>query len=236
MTMHVNTSEVSCSCMCLIPCKNQCNTNIAQQVRSLPQNHAHREKDINDFATNSEILPQVKSSALRHPEAHGGSGLAAATVADLGFEPTLGATAADAKPVRRRKKTIEVGEELSAAGDSATRASSVGGLRLVVFQPGPRNARETRKGEGVSGGASRSLRRLGNTHGQPAPDIRANITTRADSGSGRAVGSGASAGGSRAGTKRNAITRDVLKQKGLSPTPACKYIKEHTVILNVFLR
>ena len=232
MTMHVNTSEVSCSCMCLIPCKNQCNTNIAQQVRSLPQNHAHREKDINDFATNSEILPQVKSSALRHPEAHGGSGLAAATVADLGFEPTLGATAADAKPVRRRKKTIEVGEELSAAGDSATRASSVGGFGWWCFSRG----RETRKGEGVSGGASRSLRRLGNTHGQPAPDIRAKITTRADSGSGRAVGSGASAGGSRAGTKRNAITRDVLKQKGLSPTPACKYIKEHTVILNVFLR
>ena len=125
----------------LIPCKNQCNTNIAQQVRSLPQNHAHREKDINDFATNSEILPQVKSSALRHPEAHGGSGLAAATVADLGFEPTLGATAADAKPVRRRKKTIEVGEELSA------RAIQQQGLRVWGASAG-----------GVSTGAAKRTR------------------------------------------------------------------------------
>ena len=53
---------------------------------------------------------------MRHPEVHGGNGFAAATVQDLGFEPTLGATSADAKPVRRRAKTIEVGEGLSAAG------------------------------------------------------------------------------------------------------------------------
>ncbi len=99
-----------------MPYNNAYNKYIAQQVRFLSQNHVNRKKEINDFATNYEIPSQVESSVMRHPEVHGGSGYAAATVQDLGFEPRLGATSADAKPVRRRAKTIEVGDGLSAAG------------------------------------------------------------------------------------------------------------------------
>ena len=56
---------------------------------------------------------------LKEPGVHGGSGFAAATVQDLGFEPTLGATSGEGKAKRVRKKVIEVGEGLSAAGASA---------------------------------------------------------------------------------------------------------------------
>ncbi|MFM7979551.1 MAG: hypothetical protein ACKPKO_09570, partial [Candidatus Fonsibacter sp.] len=62
---------------------------------------------------------QVDSSIMRYPEVHGGSCYAAATVADLVFEPTLSATSSDAKPARARKKTIEGDRGLSAAGVSA---------------------------------------------------------------------------------------------------------------------
>ena len=86
----------------------------------------NREKEINDFSTSYEIPSQVESAVMRHPEVHGGSGFAAATVGDLGFDPTLGATSADAKPVRRRKVRIEVGEGLSAAGVSAAGVSAAG--------------------------------------------------------------------------------------------------------------
>ncbi|MFM7981355.1 MAG: hypothetical protein ACKPKO_18765 [Candidatus Fonsibacter sp.] len=75
----------------------------------MSQNQMNREKEINDFATNDEVPSQVESTAMRHREVHSGNGFAATTVGDLGFEPTLGATSADAKPVRRRAKTIEVG-------------------------------------------------------------------------------------------------------------------------------
>ena len=71
-----------------MPNKSAYNIEIAQQVRFLSQNNVKREKAINDLATNYEIPSQVDSSVLRHPEMHGGSGFAAATVADLGFEPT----------------------------------------------------------------------------------------------------------------------------------------------------
>ena len=109
-----------------MPYKNAYNKEIAQQVRFMSQNHVNREKEINDFSTSYEIPSQVESAVMRHPEVHGGSGFAAATVGDLGFEPTLGATSGDAKPRRVRKKTIEVGEGLSAAGVSAAGVSAAG--------------------------------------------------------------------------------------------------------------
>ena len=73
---------------------------------------------------------------MRYPEVHGGSGYAAATVADLGFEPTMGATLSDVKPTRARKKTIEVGEGLSAAGVSAGGGFSCGGFGWWGFSRG----------------------------------------------------------------------------------------------------
>ena len=86
-----------------MPYKSAYNAQVAQQVRQMSQKHVNREKEINDFATNYEIPSQVESSVMRDPEVHGGSGYAAATVADLGYEPTMGATPSNAKPVRARK-------------------------------------------------------------------------------------------------------------------------------------
>ena len=71
-----------------MPYKSAYNAQVAQQVRQMSQSHVSQEKEINDFATNYEIPSQVESSVSRYPEVHGGSEYAAATVADLGYEPT----------------------------------------------------------------------------------------------------------------------------------------------------
>ena len=101
---------------------------------------------------------------MQHPEMHGGNGFAAATVGDMGFEPALGATSADAKPVRRRKVRIEVGEGLSAAGMSAAGVStagvSAGEVSAGGVTAGTAKRMRRKKGERVSGGALRSLRDL----------------------------------------------------------------------------
>ena len=131
-----------------MPYKNAYNAHVAQQVRQMSQKHVNREKEINDFATNYEIPSQVESSVMRYPEVHGGSGYAAATVADLGYEPTMGATSSDVKPTRTRKMTIEVGEGLSAAGVSAAGVSAAE-FRLVGFQLGlHRSALAVRRARG----------------------------------------------------------------------------------------
>ncbi|MFM7978130.1 MAG: hypothetical protein ACKPKO_02345, partial [Candidatus Fonsibacter sp.] len=169
---------------------------IAQQVRFLSQNHVNREKEINDFATNHEVPSQVESAVVRHTEVHGGNGFAAATVQDLGFGPTLGATSADAKPVRRRAKikTIEVGEGLSAAGVSATGVSTAGVLAGGVSAGAAKRTRRKKGEEVTTGGALLSHKDLDKMHGQPPDTIRAKVTVKAE-GMDRAVGSGASGGG-----------------------------------------
>ena len=135
-----------------MPYKSKCNQEIAEQVLFVSQNHVNRENETNDFSTSYEIPSQVESAVMRHPEVHGGNGFAAATVGDLGFEPTLGATSADAKPATRRKVRIEVGEGLSAAGVSAAGASAGG------VSAGAAKRYRRKKGEGASGGALLSLR------------------------------------------------------------------------------
>ncbi len=208
-----------------MPYKNAYNKEIAQQVRFLSQNHRDREKEINDFATNYEIPSQVESSVMRHPEVHVGNGFAATTVADLGFEPTLGATSADAKPVRRRKKTTEVGEGLSAAGVSAAGVSAAGASAGGVSAGAAKRTRR-KKGEGASGGALLSLKDLDKMHGQPPQQMQSKVTVKA-SGSDRAVGSGVSGGGGR--SNRNAIVREVMQKHGLTLPQASKYVKEHNL-------
>ena len=115
-------------------------------MRYLSQNHVNREKEINDFATNYEVPSQVELTVMRHPEVHG-SGFAAATVQYSGFEPTLGATSADAKPVRRRVKTIEVGEGLFAAGVSAAKVPAAG-VSAGGVSTGATKRTRRKKGEG----------------------------------------------------------------------------------------
>ena len=112
-----------------MPYNNQYNNNVAQLVRNYSQKHIDRENAVNDFNTSYEIPSKIEASVLKHPEVHGGNGFGAGTVQDLGFEPTLGATSGEGVPKRVRKKMIEVGEGLSAAGVSAAKVSAAGCLQ-----------------------------------------------------------------------------------------------------------
>ena len=175
---------------------------------------------------------------MRRPEVHGGSGYAAATNKDLGFEPTLGATGgADATAAKRRvrKKAIEVGEGLSAAGISAggvsgggvsgggasaagtpaPPASAVGGSAAVAKPKGARKKKE--------GGALLTLRDMDSMQGQPPETVRAKETIKAE---GMAVGSGRAKGGR---SKRNEVVREVMKKHGLSLPQASKFVREHNL-------
>ena len=146
-----------------MPYKNARNKAVADQMIAISQNHINREKEINDFATSYEIPSQLESVVMRDPQVHGGSGFAASTVQDLGFEKTLGATSGEGEPKRKpKKKSIAVGEGLSAAGISG------GGVSAG----------------GISGGALLSLRDLDSMEGQPPDTILAKETLTAEGMSG----------------------------------------------------
>ena len=225
-----------------MPYNNQYNSNVAQVVRGYSQKHINRENAVNDFSTSYEIPSMVEASVLKNPEVHGGSGFGAATVQDLGFEPTLGATSGEGLPKRVRKKMIEVGEGLSAAGVSAAGVSAGAkpkrapkkSLQVPVPEAietvaegvsagsKPKRTRK-KKGDGVSGGALLSLKDLGAMHGQPEPTTQAKVTVKAE-GTDRTVGEGMSGGLRR---KRIEIVKEVMKKHKLSLPAASKYVKEH---------
>ena len=183
-----------------MPYNNQYNQSVATAVRGYSQKHIDRENTINDFSTTYEIPSMLEASVLKDPAVHGGGGFAAATVQALGIEPTLGATSGEGKAKRVRKKVIEVGEGLSAAGASA------GGV--------PGGSRKKK------GGALLSLKDMDAMHGQPEPTVRAKVTVKAE-GADRAVGGG----GLR--SRRIAIVKEVMQKHGLSLIAASKYVKEH---------
>jgi hypothetical protein len=236
-----------------MPYNNQYNVGVAGQVRGFSQKHINRENAINDFSTSYEIPSKVESAVLREPEVHGGSGFAAATAHDLGFEPTLGATSADGKPRRPRTNKIAVGEGLSAAGVSAGGSWSKGqNMFYEVLKGFAGGAKKTRKPKAtinvvaeapsteapatVEGGKrTRKKKGAGVSGGallslkdldkmHGQPEPTVQAKVTVKAEGGRAVGSGVS-GGARG--KRNAIVKEVMKKHGLSLPAASKYVKEH---------
>ncbi|MFM7989595.1 MAG: hypothetical protein ACKPKO_60800, partial [Candidatus Fonsibacter sp.] len=160
----------------------------------------------------------MESTVVRHLHAHDGNGFAATTVADLGFEPTLGATSADAKPARRRVERIKVGEGLSAAGVVAAGVSAAGG------SGGAAKRTRNKKGEGAAGGALLSLKDLDKMHGQPPQQMQSKATVHAE-GSDKSIGSGVSGGGR---SKRNTIVREVMQKHGPS-LPQASNTRRNTI-------
>ena len=70
---------------------NEYNRMIAAKIRQIDRNHVQRINQISE-TNNHDIASPLEGMTLRNDQIHGGSGFASATVADLGFEPTAGAT------------------------------------------------------------------------------------------------------------------------------------------------
>ena len=240
-----------------MPYNNQYNALIAGRVRGFSQKHVNRENTINDFSTGYEIPSQLEASVLKEPEVHGGSGFAAATAHDLGFEPTLGATSADGKPKRVRTNKIAVGEGLSAAGVSAA------GVSGGSWSKGQNMFYEVLKG--FAGGAKKTRKPkatidvVAEVPSTEAPAaVEGGKRTRKKKGAGvsggallslkdldkmhgqpeptvqgkvtvKAEGGRAVGCGVSGGArgKRNTIVKEVMKKHGLSLPTASKYVKEH---------
>jgi hypothetical protein len=192
-----------------MPYANAYNGAVAAKVSKINQAHISTEKAINDDVQhNDPVTSEVESMALKHPDIEGGSGYAAATLGDMGYEPTLGAEGGS-KPKRiRKKKGCGMGAGLAAAGMAAA---------------------------GVSGGALLTLQDLDKMHGQPPLDVDAKITVQAKPynseqiGEGREVGGGACGGSSGTRKKRNDLVREIMKSKGLSLPEASKHIKANNL-------
>ena len=135
-----------------MPYKSAYNKELAQQVRIVPEHCGSRERKQSLLKQTTRFLRKWSRLSRGIFKVHGGNGFAAATVEDLGFEPTLGATSGDDKPVKRRTVRVKVEEARSAAGVSTAGVSAAGALAGAFSAAGASS-------RGVSTGATKRNRR-----------------------------------------------------------------------------
>jgi len=112
-----------------MPYNNEYNQHIAQQMHDIYKNHIAYERITNDNVHPNDITSQVEGMALRDDHVKGGSGYAAASLHDLGYELTDGT--AGVPEVKQRR----VGSGMSAGGMSAG-GMSAGGMSARAYSGG----------------------------------------------------------------------------------------------------
>ena len=211
-----------------MPYLNAYNMQIAQQLRNIDQNHINIIQAISE--TNEfDVRSPLEATALVNDNIHGASGYSAATVMDMGFEPTAGATPATGGRIRRKRAT---NNNISGSGTSGGGVSGGG------------TSGGGTSGGGVSGGALLTLNDMYKMQGQPPPGRRKKVAPTAsphkdqpipqpatgpilNGAMGAGVSGGGVSGGGRGSSARNQLVRQIMKEKGLSLSQASKHIKEN---------
>ena len=200
-----------------MPYDNKYNRAIAQKVGQLNQSHINNENAINDnVEPNDPVTSQVESMTLKHPDIVGGNGYAAATLGDMGFEPTLGAEGS-AKPKKARKKK---GEGIAGAGGMGAGLAAAGMAAAGMAGAGLTGARDI-------GGALLTLTDLDKMHGQPPTAVRSTTGASTKPYNAIQVGQAVAPDAKFKARRRNDLVRDIMLSQGLSLPLASKYIKEN---------
>ena len=99
-----------------MPYTNAYNASIARALHRVNQKHIKVENAINDNPVPVDITSQLEGMTLKNSDIVGGSGFAASTVQDLGFEPTLGATGEAKQKNAWRKVHVAIADALAGSG------------------------------------------------------------------------------------------------------------------------
>ena len=187
-----------------MPYKNAYNQGIAAKLQNVCTNHIQHENAMNDNVRQNDVMDPLEGMALRHEDVQGGSGTAAATLQDLGYEQMNGTTGSgepELKPKRKyARKTMKVAVPSAMDPDPSATA---GGVSAGGVSAG-----------GVSGGAE---------CGGGVLDTVASIASSVAPFAPLLLAAGKETGGS----KRHDIVKRIMKEKGLNLIQASKHVKEH---------
>jgi len=90
-----------------MPYNNAYNQNIARQLNNLYKNKVKYENACCDNVRQNDVMDPLEGMALRRDDVHGGSGTAAATLHDLGYEQMNGTTGSGEPPeVKPKRKYV----------------------------------------------------------------------------------------------------------------------------------
>ena len=213
-----------------MPYNTPMNRAISQRIRDIDQRHIDRIRNISE--TNGyDIATPLEAMTMRHRDVVGGSGFAAATLQDLGYESTMGASPSTGGGMSGGGMS---GGGMSGGGMSGGGMSG-GGMSGGGMSGGGMS------GGGMSGGALLTLTDMYKMTGQPPPMMQAKITQKASPHKNQPIPEpargpiingpvgGAMPRRSRAPSSRNEMVRRIMTERSMTLPEASKYIKMHNL-------
>ena len=227
-----------------MPYNNEYNRNIANQLNNLYKNKVKYEKACADYVRQNDVMDPLESMALRHDNVHGGSGTAAATLHDLGYEQTNGVAGSGEPEVKPRRKyvrktplppeapTVEVvGEGVDrAVGGSHCAGGKKPRKKKEPPTPPPEDIAETGAGVSAGGVSAGGVSAGGVSAGSKKPRKKKEVPAAAvieAAAPAPPMEAPAVKGAGRGKSERAAIVSRIMKEKGLNLIEASKYVKEH---------
>ena len=196
----------------MVSYRNAYNDMLKQTLRNIDQGYINRIQSISE--TNSfDPTSQLESMVLRHENVHGGNGFAAATLHDMGFEPTNGVSGSGCSGGRIKQTR-------------ATTNLSGGALLTLQSLPAmhgqPPDTMQSKIAQKASPHKDQQIP-TGNKSRKPRPEELEQVTILPSRGA-RINGSGKP---KRAPTERNLLIKKVMAERGCSLPEASKYIKNN---------
>ena len=201
----------------MVSYRNPYNDMIKQTLRNIDLGYIDRIQSISE--TNSfDPTSQLESMVLRHENVHGGSGFAAATLHDMGFEPTNGVTGSGCSG--GRIKQTRASTNLAGSGCSGGALLTLQSLPAMHGQPP--DTMQSKIAQKASPHKDQQIP-TGNKNRKPKPEELEQVDIRPTRGA-RINGSGKP---KRAPTERNLLIKKVMAERGCSLPEASKYIKNN---------
>ena len=221
-----------------MPYNNAYNQSIAAQNQNLYKKKIAYQNACDENTRTNDVMSPLEGAALREENVSGGSGTAAATLHDLGYEQMNGVTGSGGEPPAVKKRsynrkpkpevvalpTADANQNISAHAGGVSGGGVSAGSADGGGVSGGSIARAI--GSGVSAGAKRGRKKQQEAEAKVVAAVPPEQAVEVVGGS-HTTPAAAGSGKPKRTNARAAIVGRIMKEKGMKMAEASKYVSEH---------
>jgi len=221
-----------------MPYNNAYNQSIAAQNQNLYKKKIAYQNACDENTRTNDVMSPLEGVAMREQGVSGGSGTAAATLHDLGYEQMNGVTGSGGEPPAVKKRsynrkpkpevvalpTADANQNISAHAGGVSGGGVSAGSADGGGVSGGSIARAI--GSGVSAGAKRGRKKQQEAEAKVVAAVPPEQAVEVVGGS-HTTPAAAGSGKPKRTNARAAVVGRIMKEKGMKMAEASKYVKEH---------
>ena len=220
-----------------MPYNNAYNQSIAAQNQNLYKKKIAYQNACDENTRTNDVMSPLEGVAMREQGVSGGSGTAAATLHDLGYEQMSGVTGSGEPPAVKKRSynrkpkpevvalpTADANQNISAHAGGVSGGGVSAGSADGGGVSGGSIARAI--GSGVSAGAKRGRKKQPEAEAKVVAAVPPEQAVEVVGGS-HTTPAAAGSGKPKRTNARAAVVGRIMKEKGMKMAEASKYVKEH---------